>query len=110
MSSDQPMSLRFTSTLVLSIVCLAAPAWADYEAAVDAYRRGDYATALREVRPLAEQGDAAAQLSIGLLYIDGLGVPQDYAIARQWYEKAAAQGNANAQTSLEIALALADAG
>jgi hypothetical protein len=36
---DRPISLRFTSTLVLSIVCLAAPAWADFNAAVDAVRK-----------------------------------------------------------------------
>ncbi len=52
------MSLRFTIALVLSFVCLAAPTWADYKAGEDAYNGGDYATALREWRPLAEQGHA----------------------------------------------------
>ncbi len=52
---DQPISLRFTISLVLSIFCLAVPAWADFQAGVDAYQRGDYATALREWQPLAEQ-------------------------------------------------------
>jgi TPR repeat protein len=35
------------------------------------------------------------------MYKDGSGVPQDYAQARQWLEKAATQGNANAQFDLE---------
>ena len=52
------MSLRFPIAVVLSIVCLAAPAWADFQAGMDAYNRGDYATALREWRPLAELGIA----------------------------------------------------
>jgi hypothetical protein len=94
------MSLRFTSSLVLSIVCLAVPASADYKAGEDAYTRGDYATALREWRPLAEQGHAGAQYYLGVLYDFRKGVPQDFATARQWYEKAAAQGHAGAQNNL----------
>ncbi len=54
-----------------------------------AYQRGDYATALREWHPLAEQGGANAQLLLGSMYDNGLGVPQDYAEAVKWYSKAA---------------------
>lgn len=94
------MSLRFTITFVLSIICLAVPTWADFQAGMDASTRGDYATALREWRPLAEQGDALAQYNLGMLYRKGRGVPQDDVQARQWYAKAAAQGLAKAQFSL----------
>jgi hypothetical protein len=94
------MSLRFTLTLVLSIICLAVPAWADFQAGMDANTRGDYTTALREWRPLAEQGDALAQYNLGVLYRKGRGVPQDDVQARQWYAKAAAQGQAKAQYNL----------
>jgi hypothetical protein len=94
------MSLRFTTTLVLSIICLAVPAWADFQAGMDANNRGDYATALREWRPLAEQGDALAQYNLGVLYRKGRGMPQDDVQARQWFEKAAAQGQAKAQFNL----------
>ncbi len=97
-----PISLRFSIALVLSIVCLAVPAWADYLAGVDAYLRGNYATALSELRPLAEQGNADAQYNLGLMYDKGYGVPQDYGQARQWYEKAAAQGKTNAQYNLGV--------
>ena len=100
MSGDQPMSLRFPIVLVLSIICLAAPAWADGQAGVDAYKRGDYATALRQWQPLAEQGDAGAQFYLGTLYAFGRGVPQDYAKARQWFEQAAAHGDVRAQNNL----------
>jgi TPR repeat protein len=85
---------------VLSIVCLAVPAWADFQAGMDANNRGDYATALREWRPLAEQGDTLAQYNLGVLYRKGRGVPQDDVQARQWYAKAAAQGQAKAQFNL----------
>jgi hypothetical protein len=94
------MLLRFTITLLLSIFCLATPARADFQAGVDAYERKDYATVLRELRPLAEQGDAVAQFYLGLMYDGGYGVPQDYATAWGWYEKAAVQGNVLAQVAL----------
>ena len=96
------MSLRFTIPLVLSFVCLAVPAWADFQAGMDASNREDYATALREWRPLAEQGDALAQYNLGVLYRKGRGVPQDDVQARQWYEKASAQGQAKAQYNLDF--------
>ena len=55
MSSNRPMFLRFTIAFMLSIVSLATPAWADFQAGMDAYAHGDCATAMREWRPLAEQ-------------------------------------------------------
>jgi putative transposase len=76
------MALRFPIALVLSVICLAAPAWADFQAGMDAYNGRDYATALRERRPLAEQGDPRAQFRLGLLYENGNGVPRDFAKAR----------------------------
>jgi len=100
MSGVQPMPLRSSIALVLLFACLALPAWADGQVAADAYKRADYATALREWRPLAEQGDANAQYNLGVMYDFGKGIPQDFAAARQWYEKAAAQGHAGAQNSL----------
>lgn len=94
------MSFRLTITLVLSIFCLAVPAWADFKAGMTAYDAEDYATAMREWQPLAEQGDAQAQYHVGLLYHKGRGVPQDDAQARKWYAKAAEQGQAKAQFGL----------
>lgn len=94
------MVIRFPITLVLSIFCLALPAWADFQAGMTAHDREDYATALREWQPLAEQGDALAQYHVGMLYHKGRGVPQDDVQARKWYTKAAAQGQAKAQFSL----------
>ena len=100
MNDNRLIALRFPVALVLSIVCLAAPAWADFKAGEKAYHRGDYATALRELQPLAKQGHAVAQYNLGLLYANGQGVPKDDAQARQWYEKAAAQEHAGAQVNL----------
>jgi uncharacterized protein len=96
------MSFRFTSALVLLIVCLATPVWAGFQAGLDAANRGDYAIALSEWRPLAERGVAQAKVKLGGLYFSGQGVSQDYVQARQWYEKAAAQGDARAQYNLGV--------
>ncbi len=91
--------------LVLSIVVgldlmLATPVWADFQAGVDAYERGDYDTALKEWRPLAEQGHASAQFTLGGMYDKGHGVPQDYQEAVRWFRLAAEQGYALAQSNL----------
>lgn len=94
------MSFRFPIAGVLSIICLAAPVWADYKAGVTAYQRADYATAVGEWQPLAQQGDVDAQYYLGLLYDFGHGVPQDFTMARHWYENAAVQGHTGAQANL----------
>lgn len=82
-------------SLVLVLVFLAwfaAPTNADFVAGMAAYKSGDYATAFRELKPLAEQGNAEAQRHLGHLYLKGLGVPQDYKEAIRWYSRAAEQG------------------
>ena len=94
------MCIQFPIALVLSIFWFALPAWADFQAGMTAHDREDYATALREWQPLAEQGDALAQYQVGMLYHKGRGVPQDDRQARKWYAKAAAQGQPKAQFSL----------
>ena len=89
-----------TATMMLAtvIVLASAPAWADSDDGLAAYLRGDYATALKEWRPLAEQGHANAQTNLGVMYNLGQGVPQDYNEAVRWYRLAAAQGYAYAQS------------
>lgn len=102
------MAFRFTIALMLSFVCLAAPAWADFQAGLDAYERGDYTITLREWRPLAEQGNPMAQHHLGWLYLLGRGVPQDYEEAVRWFRKAAEQGDGDAQTNLGSLYLLGD--
>jgi TPR repeat protein len=50
---------------------------ADFDTGVAAAKKGDYAAALREWTPLAEQGDAVAQFNLGVMYQQGQGVSQD---------------------------------
>ena len=85
---------------VLLAVGLSAASAAGQDDAYMAYARGDYAEALRQWRPRAEQGDVAAQSNLGILYMSGLGVAQDYAEALKWSELAAAKGDARAQLRL----------
>ena len=67
-----------------------------FDAALAAYVRQDYATALSLLQPLAEQGyharRAVAQFSLGSMYHNGQGVAQDYREAVRWYRLAAEQG------------------
>jgi hypothetical protein len=62
-----------------------------------AFQNGDYATALRLARPLAEAGDAQAQTFLGLIFYRGYGVPQDFAESLKWFRRAAEQGSPVAQ-------------
>jgi hypothetical protein len=79
------------------------------EDGVAAYNKQDYAAAFRIWQPLAEQGNAYAQTDLGVLYENGLGVPQNNAEAIKWYRKAAAQGNVNAQSNLNALTAAQNA-
>lgn len=64
-----------------------------------AWLHRDYATALRLWREFAEQGDAKAQIKLGLMYELGQGVPQGKAEALKWY-RLAADHDATAQFNL----------
>ena len=56
------------AAVALLIVVTACQAWPDFKAGVEAYERGDYATALTEFRRLAQQGNAVAQSNLGQMY------------------------------------------
>ncbi len=71
-------------------------------AARAAYKQGDYDTAARMFRELADAGDADAQSTMGDLYMHGEGVPKDPVQAIAWYRKAAAQGQVVAEINLGV--------
>jgi TPR repeat protein len=78
-----------------------APAGAGFDDGAEAYARGRYAQALALWQPLAERGDVEAQLRIGEMLRDGLGVRwKDFEQAAAWFRRAAAQGQADAQYAL----------
>lgn len=77
--------------------CLVFPAaadyWADFEVAIQAYADGAHGEALGRFRPLAERGDNRAQYWLGIMYVEGKGVPHDYVRAHMWLSLAATSGN-----------------
>jgi len=94
-----PTMKKLTLALLLIVSC--ATAWAaDFDKGLTAARAGDFVTALAEWKPLAEQGDAAAQLNLGFLYGSGQGVIEDDKEAAKWFRLAAEQGDAVAQYNL----------
>ena len=78
------------------------PVWGGPQEGFAAWRSGDYAAAMTELRPLALQGNAAAQFALGTMYEGGLSVPTDLQQAAYWYRMAAEQGNALAQLNLGV--------
>jgi hypothetical protein len=93
---------KITSSLLLIGLLSSGLCFAGCDEGAAAYHHGDFITATREFRTLAEQGDAKAQNNLGAMYDKGQGVPQDYAQAVQWYRKAAEHGNAKAQNNLGL--------
>ena len=100
LSCQNPLIYRLILAVLLGGAGLNANA--DFDEGVAAYEKGDYATALREWQPLAEQRHAAAQGRLGLMYAEGRGVPRDDRMAAQWYRRAAEQGDASARNTLSV--------
>ena len=93
---------KFLSAVAIVVALHGTAQAQEYSKGNDAYQAGDYATALEEWRPLAEQGDVIAQLGLALMYANGHGVLQDHAEAVRWYRLGAEQGFAPAQFNLGL--------
>ena len=90
--------------LALAGALLSTAAGADVKAGVDAWARGDWATAVREWQQPAAAGDADAQFNLGQAYKLGRGVPMDMAQAERWYALAAQQGHRQAEDNYGLIL------
>lgn len=90
------------------LLLLGRPAAADYQAGLDAYNAGDYATAMEQWQAVAADTRldetpavyAEALYAIAMLYWQGQGVPQDGQLAFEWLVKAAGMKHAGAQAKL----------
>lgn len=99
------MKRRLFASIVIVVMWCAYPAFsADYQKGVEAYQRGDYASALIEFNALAAQGSANAQFILGVMRERGLGVVKDENMAAKWYLLAARQGQVDAQYRLATLL------
>src|SRR5262249_1663392 len=85
---------------LLLVLGLTGSAFAGYDEGTAAFKRGDYATALKEWQPRADKGDPAAEDGLGTLYRNGTGVSRNYPEALKWYRKASDQGFAAAQYNI----------
>ena len=97
-------TLLTTVLLGASVFSFQSTAWAIEQSQMiqveQLYKQKDFKAMLAILQPLAEQGDAKAQLILGAMYGDGRGVKQDYFEAVKWYRQAAEQGHADAQANL----------
>ena len=79
---------------------------ADFQKGLTAYKSGDYATTLREWKPLAKQGYTDAQPKLGNLYYKGNGVPKNNKTAMKWRKYATQQGNADSENNLDYMIVM----
>jgi len=85
--------------LVVLMLFVSTPVRADLKQGMSAYDRGDYVTAFKELKAAAEQGDAEAQMMLGILYAEGEGTLQNYVEAHKWFNLSAAHGHAQARNA-----------
>ena len=83
------MTMRGFLVVLVFVAALALPVRADFDEGIVAYKRGDYAAAVRELWPLAERGHTDSQHYLGLMYANGHGVALDYIQALMWFNLAA---------------------
>ena len=84
--------MKLLSVMALGLMLAGSVQAQDIDKGFSAYKAKDWATAVENFRPLAEQGDAQAQFSLGSMYSAGEGVPQDNQTAHMWFNIAAANG------------------
>jgi len=94
------MPLKKIALFCFCFALTVQPVFAGFDEAAAAFAVGDYVQALKEIRPLAEQGDPRSQYAMGVLYENGFAVTKDLPQAAAWYLKAAEQGNTDAQYNL----------
>lgn len=95
---------HFALSLVTATLLASTAARADVRSGVEMYKRGDYAGALKEWRPLADRGDPDAQFNLAQAYRLGRGVPASLDTAMGLYRKAAAQDHVEASSLLGLTL------
>ncbi len=100
--SRQGLCIARIFTTVFVLLCLTAPAQADFMEGWRAYQRGDFPVALQHWTRLAEKGDPVAQYNVGVMYDEGTGVRRDASKIVLWWRKAANQGHLRSQHNLAL--------
>ena len=91
-----------TTALAFSMLLSSGVAVAvDFNKGMKAYDSGDFKAALVEWVPLAEQGDAEAQYSLGIMHDVGEGVLIDYKRAYMWFNLSSYNGSGSAINKID---------
>ena len=96
------MNSKFTLIFIALSFGIVTLSSADYATGLNAYKKGDYKTALMEWQPLAEKGLSEAQYNLAGMFAKGYGVVVDDERAVYWYKKSAEQGYPKAQHNLAL--------
>jgi len=93
--------LKIARTVVMVITSLSSGfSSADLQRGIDALNDEDYVRAAMEFTIDAKKGNSQAQVNLGLLYENGLGVEHSPDAAFSWYEAAAQKGSVLGQINL----------
>ena len=93
-------ALIFTAA-ALALASLPTSSWAEpLQDGARYFQRADYPRALASWRPLAVQGNPVAQNNLGIMYLDGKGVPQNTSEAVRYLSLSAAAGSSLGQNNL----------
>jgi TPR repeat protein len=93
--------MRKTITLLAALTIGTLTAHADpLQDGARAFNRSDYRVALANWRPLAVQGNPVAQNNLGIMFLDGKGVPQNTSEAIRYLSLSAAAGSSLGQNNL----------
>jgi len=95
---------RCGGAVLVALLCAAPAAAGSFADGQRAYDAGRFDAALDIWSPLAERGDAEAQLGVALLHELGRGTPQDASRAYAWYRRAADAGLATAEFNVAVML------
>jgi TPR repeat protein len=95
------MNLRVTAfTACLLTACVTGGALADFREGLKFFQSGNHAQAALVWQQSAEAGVPASQRNLGLLYLNGLGVPKNPTEAARWFKAAADQSFAPAAANM----------
>lgn len=92
---------HFIVALLMAGTCLAAYG-ETVQDALKLYKTGNYASALKMLRPLVDQRDPTATYIFGVLHLKGQGVPKDFAKAIELIRISAEAGYVRAQHDMGL--------
>ncbi len=94
------LTLLLTGFLSLSVISNAQPG--TLNDGLRAFNAKNYQQAMAAWKPLAKKNNPDALYNIGLLYMKGLGVDEDFRAAKHWFKQAAKYGSVDAAYNLGV--------